>query len=308
MEDDGRISFHGATSLFHLPSGMVNETATSPHTALELEARKERLINNAWRERAFEQLAAIPVRRRSIFSIRSGVADGILRNRFNISLISTGVGSNHCLILSIDRHSLVSHFLFIRTLPRSLTLGAFAGDMKVAGPYYSDILLNAILSHSVRWCKGEPKVGPLLESYDGGAKFYQSAVSGVFDALRVGYPKIPTVQTLLLLSAQECGRGNRTQAWLYSGMAFRLVEDLGISVDSRKYSRSIPFSDEDIEIRNRLFWSCYFWDKLISLYFGRSPAIKNSRVSPPRMICKSGPCVSSWMPLIHKHSGRHVRD
>lgn len=159
--------------------------------------------------------------------------------------------------------------------------------MKVAGPYYSDALLNAIVSHSIRWCKDEPRVVPLLEAYGGSNKFFEAAISGVFDALKTGYPRIPTVQTLLLLSAQECGRGNRTQAWLYSGMAFRLVEDLGISVDSRKYSRSVPFSDEDIEVRNRLFWSCYFWDKLISLYFGRSPMIQHSRVSPPRIICKS---------------------
>lgn len=158
--------------------------------------------------------------------------------------------------------------------------------MKMDGPYYSDTLLNAILSHSVRWCRGEPKIGPLLEAFDGGQQFFHRAVSGLYDNLKFGYVKIPTIQTLLLLSAQECGRGNRTQAWLYSGMAFRLLDDLGISIDSRKYSGSVQFSDEDIEIRNRLFWSCYFWDKLVSLYFGRSPAMQNSRVSPPRMICE----------------------
>ena len=158
--------------------------------------------------------------------------------------------------------------------------------MKINGPYYSDILLNALLSHSVRWCKAEPKIGPILESFDGGAQFFHRAVSDLHDSLKVGYAGIPTIQTLLLLSAQECGRGNRTQAWLYSGMAFRLLDDLGISIDSRKYSDSAQLSDEDIEIRNRLFWSCYFWDKMVSLYFGRSPTMQNSRVSPPRMIRK----------------------
>lgn len=63
VEDDGRISFHGPTSLFQLPSGIVTESSSTTHLALELEARKERLINNAWRERAFEQLATIPVYR-----------------------------------------------------------------------------------------------------------------------------------------------------------------------------------------------------------------------------------------------------
>ena len=163
--------------------------------------------------------------------------------------------------------------------------------MKISGPYFSDILLNALLSHSVRWCKAEPKIGPILDSFDGGAQFFHRAVSGLHDSLKVGYAGIPTIQTLLLLSAQECGRGNRTQAWLYSGMAFRLLDDLGISIDSRKYSGSAHLSDEDIEIRNRLFWSCYFWDKMVSLYFGRSPTMQNSRVSPPRMIRKLYPWI-----------------
>ena len=159
--------------------------------------------------------------------------------------------------------------------------------MKINGPYYSDVLLNAVLSHSVRWCKAEPQVGPLLDAYEGGALFYKRAVSGLFESLKAGYAAIPTIQTLLLLSAQECGRGNRTQAWLYSGMAFRLLDDLGISIDSRKYPGAAQLNDEDIEIRNRLFWSCYLWDKIVSLYFGRPPAMQHSRVSPPRMICES---------------------
>jgi len=61
VENDGRISFHGPTSLFQLPSGVVNETASTSHFSQEIEARKERLINSAWRERAFEQMAAMPV-------------------------------------------------------------------------------------------------------------------------------------------------------------------------------------------------------------------------------------------------------
>lgn len=61
VENDGRISFHGPTSLFQLPSGAMNEAASTSHYAQELEARKERLVNSAWRERAFEQMAAMPV-------------------------------------------------------------------------------------------------------------------------------------------------------------------------------------------------------------------------------------------------------
>lgn len=62
-------------------------------------------------------------------------------------------------------------------------------------------------------------------------------------------------------------------AWLYSGIAFRMAIDLGIHLHSDKlrlYVKSL--SPEDIEIRKRLFWSCYTWDKAISLYCGRMPA------------------------------------
>lgn len=61
VENDGRISFHGPTSLFQLPSGAVSETASTLQFSQEMEARKERLVNNAWRERAFEQMATMPV-------------------------------------------------------------------------------------------------------------------------------------------------------------------------------------------------------------------------------------------------------
>ena len=39
----------------------MSESLAPTHLGLGLDARKERLINNAWRERAFEQLACIPV-------------------------------------------------------------------------------------------------------------------------------------------------------------------------------------------------------------------------------------------------------
>ncbi|KAJ5673393.1 hypothetical protein N7507_002520 [Penicillium longicatenatum] len=257
VENDGRISFHGPTSLFQLPSGAVNETASTLHFAQEIEARKERLINNAWRERAFEQMATMP---------------------------------------EPFQYLIDSHWCWIQPLFNFVYRPAFTRDMKLNGPYYSDVLLNAILSHSVRWCKEEPQIGPLLESFDGGAQFYQRARSGLFETLQSGYAEIPTIQTLLLLSAQECGRGNRTQAWLYSGMAFRLLDDLGISIDSRKYPGTAHLSDEDIEIRNRLFWSCYFWDKIVSLYFGRAPVMQHSRVSPPRMILDDTSEIEIWTP------------
>lgn len=64
IEEDGRISFHGPTSLFQLPSGLTPDDPNPVLAEQGPDGRKERLINNAWRERAFEQLTTIPVRPR----------------------------------------------------------------------------------------------------------------------------------------------------------------------------------------------------------------------------------------------------
>ncbi|OAT12177.1 C6 transcription factor, variant [Blastomyces gilchristii SLH14081] len=256
--DDGRISIYGPTSLFQLPSSLAPEEANPLlPAAAELDSRKERLINNAWRERAFEQLATIP---------------------------------------DPFQYLLDSHWCWIHPLYNFVYRPAFTRDMKMNGPYFSEILLNAILSHSMRWCKDELKITKYIDASSGGTQFFDQACSGLFNTLKAGNGQIPIVQSLLLLSAQECGRGNTTQAWVYSGMAFRLVEDLGITIDSRKYSGSVQFSDEDIEVRNRLFWSCYFWDKLVSLYFGRSPIIQDTPVSPPRILLDDTAEIEIWTP------------
>lgn len=154
--------------------------------------------------------------------------------------------------------------------------------MAVMGPYYSHTLMNAVLSHSIRWGQSDEDIRELLKSYDGGAVFGRHARTMIFDELRQGICTIPTVQTLLLLSAQECSYGNSAQAWVYSGIAFRLIDHLGICFDGQRYAGSVTLSDEDVEIRRRLFWSCYFWDKIISLYLGRSPSLQESLVSPPQ--------------------------
>lgn len=132
----------------------------------------------------------------------------------------------------------------------------------------------------------------LLAPFDNGATFAKTAVTELFKDIADGNNKIPTVQALLLLSAQQCGCGNRTQAWLYSGMAFRLIDDMGICVDGKRNADAEHLTTEDIEVRNRLFWSCYFWDKLISLYFGRSPMIQHSEISPPRILSNTSSLVA----------------
>lgn len=202
------------------------------------------------------------------------------------------------------RSLLDSHFCWIQPLFNFVYRPAFTRDMKTGGSYFSQALLNTILSHSVRWCCDDPGMAELLEPFNKGEVFADNAITYLFEDIRLGRNKIPTVQALLLLSARACGRGDRTHAWLYSGMAFRLIDDMGICVDS---TGSGQMSMEDIEIRHRLFWGCYFWDKLISLYFGRSPMLQKSEISPPRVLSMAT-SLSPYFATLTIDSGRHCRD
>ncbi|KAK5992564.1 Nitrogen assimilation transcription factor nit-4-like protein [Cladobotryum mycophilum] len=262
IDDKGGITYHGATSFFNLPNDRTTAVATvALHTSpADIDCqRRERLVTNAWQQRALENISGVP---------------------------------------EPFQHLLNVHWCWIQPLFNFIYRPAFTRDMQSLGPYYSHTLLNAVLSHSIRWAKSDPETRRVLdESYDGGAIFGKHARGMLFDELSRGVCTIPTVQTLLLLSAQECSLGNTTQAWTYSGLAFRLIDHLGICLDGERYPGSVPLSDEDVEIRHRVFWSCYFWDKMISLYLGRSPSLQHSTVSPPQMMFDDSAENELWIPF-----------
>ncbi|PNY24320.1 Nitrogen assimilation transcription factor nit-4 [Tolypocladium capitatum] len=259
VDGSGGITYHGTTSFFNLPSDRLpagSEYLAPTDTDVQ---RRERLVQNAWQQRALENLSDIPDPFRYLLNV---------------------------------------HFCWIHPLFTFLYRPAFTRDMQSLGSYYSHTLLNAVISHSIRWGQSDPAIKRLLdESYDGGAVFGKHARAMLFEELSSGACTVPTIQTLLLLSAQECSLGNSTQAWTYSGIAFRLIDHLGICVDAQRYPGSVPLSDEELEIRHRIFWSCYFWDKLISLYLGRSPSLRQSRISPPPIMFDDSAEDEIWVPF-----------
>lgn len=117
------------------------------------------------------------------------------------------------------------------------------------GKYYSPFLLTVLCAHASRF--HDAKIG---EALIGRARLLLGQ--------EIQKPSsIPTVQALLQLSAREMAYGSMSQAWLYSGMAFRMSTDLGLHHNHGKLLSLGQLSAEDMEIRRRLFWSCYFWDK-----------------------------------------------
>ncbi|KAK0391863.1 hypothetical protein NLU13_1362 [Sarocladium strictum] len=265
VDDKGAITYHGATSFFHLPSERDNFAVEDVNTPVDSDCqRRERLVSNAWEQRALENLSDIPEPYQYLLNV---------------------------------------HWYWTHPLFHFIYRPAFTRDMNSSGPYYSYALLNAVLSHSVRWGQSDPAMRRVLEQYYGGGQMFgKIARNLVFDEISRGVCSIPTIQSLLLLSAQECGFGNSTQAWSYSGLALRLMDHMGILLDGHRFPGSVHLSDEDVEIRHRLYWSCYIWDKMISLYLGRSPSMQHTSASPQPVILDDSAENDLWTPFGASHS------
>jgi hypothetical protein len=122
------------------------------------------------------------------------------------------------------------------------------GDMGSGGKYCSKFLLSVLCCHSTRFTKKELGDQLLMRAQLLMGKAVQEQIS------------IPTIQALLQLSARELGQGCISWGWGYSGMAFRMAIDLGLF----NKTDAAECTAEDREIRKRLAWACFFWDKYVT--------------------------------------------
>lgn len=133
---------------------------------------------------------------------------------------------------------------------------AFMRDMACGGPYFSRILLNAIYF-------GAAKFSPRLELRKvasdvrtAGWKFRDRVRDLLGRAL--DYSNITTIQALLLMCNSLFSLGDEpSAAWIYVGNARSMIIDLGLHVDVTERSNLRHLSDEDIEIRRRVFWAAF---------------------------------------------------
>ncbi len=130
---------------------------------------------------------------------------------------------------------------------------AFMRDMACNGPYFSKLLLNAIYFGAAKF---SPRLEVRKDPNDvrtAGWKYRERVrelLGGALDR-----SDITTIQALLVMTNSLFALGDeRSAAWLYSGLAFRMLIDMGMHVDLTSTRR---FSDEDLEIRRRVFWAAF---------------------------------------------------
>lgn len=85
---------------------------------------------------------------------------------------------------------------------------------------------------------------------------------------------------------------------MFTGMAVRMIQDLGIHLAIDEPSLDANMDQETREVRVRLYWSAYCWDKSISLAMGREPALTiRSYASPPAVLLNESDDDWEWRPF-----------
>jgi len=133
---------------------------------------------------------------------------------------------------------------------------AFMRDMACNGPYFSKILLNAIYYASSKFSTRLTVRKDPNDVRTAGWAFRQRVRQLLGNALDGS--EITTIQALLVMANSLFALGDeRSAAWLYSGLAFRMIIDLGMHAEAAALSSARNMSHEDIEIRRRVFWGAF---------------------------------------------------
>lgn len=140
------------------------------------------------------------------------------------------------------------------------------------GPRSSRFLVNAIFACASQFSQRQEVYDDPGDRSMAGGRFFRRCDELLHQDGLLAKPTIPTVSGLLIVGMVLLALGETSKGWLYTGFALRMVYDLGLHLN-RQWTGDEDHP-EDIEIRRRVFWAAFIYDKMQSLYLGRPMAIR----------------------------------
>ncbi|KAE9376450.1 hypothetical protein N431DRAFT_479708 [Stipitochalara longipes BDJ] len=254
IDESGRVCFYGSTSFYHVEAGL---NSLPPQDTLDNSITSTQSVHSPepWESEVVSQNTSLPQPLSGPLSTTPEFGNGQTFNEeYHTATCQDLLATYWCW-----PHHL--HLVLCRNL--------FMRDIATFGPYAPPFLFYAVLAQAARY--HDRSDAPSLSQH-----YAERALESLPAELRKG-SSIPAIQGLLILSARECGCGRTSQGWLYSGMAFRMMRDLGIHIHPERLNHLVGnFSPDQMALRQQIFWSCYTWDKTMSLCLGRPPSIHDS--------------------------------
>ncbi|KAK6385767.1 hypothetical protein LTS17_001339 [Exophiala oligosperma] len=157
---------------------------------------------------------------------------------------------------------------------------AIMHSLATGGPHCNKLLLNAIYyTAALQSSRPNMRDDPAHPQYLG-TKFFHRFQSLLASELQRS--STASIAALVLMGSSCVSNGRQTIGWLYAGLSYQMIVDLGLHVDPDKVQMSslvpskppIPMTAVDIEIQRRYIWGAYLNDRFQSLYFGRPPSLR----------------------------------
>lgn len=165
-----------------------------------------------------------------------------------------------------------------------------------SGPYSSPLLLNALLFAAAKFSPRVDIRSQADEPSTAGWQFLARVKELLGEAMDES--TIPTIQALITVASSLFAIGSeRSTSWLYSGLAFRMIVDLGLHIDALPLFRAGRLSITDLEIRRRLFWGSFIFDKLHSMYQGRPVTLQERDCQVPVEFLDDYEDLEQWVPV-----------
>ncbi|KAL2825678.1 fungal-specific transcription factor domain-containing protein [Aspergillus pseudoustus] len=176
---------------------------------------------------------------------------------------------------------------------------AFMDSLLNNGPYVNKLLMNAIYIQSCLYSDRTSLHPDTDNARSSGMAFYDRFKSLLADY--IDKPTMPTVVALLLCGACLVQYGKQSAGWVFCGMAYRMIFDLGYHLEDQKPSHGegdVRLSPVEQEMRRRVYWGAYATDKFQSLYLGQNPALTLFQGNVPREFYDSFEELEEWRPYI----------
>jgi len=127
------------------------------------------------------------------------------------------------------------HYPYFTTLSKTLFYRDFLRGKPTGQPrstvYCSPLLVHAMLALGCHFTSIAGAFAIPGDSRTKGDHFFAEAKRLIVENDEYEKPRLTTVQALALMSVREAGCGREAKGWVYSGMSFRMAQDIGLNLD-----------------------------------------------------------------------------
>ncbi|KAK8060389.1 hypothetical protein PG996_010319 [Apiospora saccharicola] len=193
------------------------------------------------------------------------------------------------------------HYPYFATLSKNLFYQDFFRSKPKGIPhkttYCSSLLVNAMLALGCHFTDVDGAFANSGDSWTKGDHFFAECKRLIVENDEYEKPRLTTVQALALMSVREAGCGREAKGWVYSGMSFRMAQDLGLNLDIGGISTDNErLEDQEVDARRITFWGCFLFDKCWSNYLGRLPQLPKNSYNVPKYDVFPDEDAEDWSP------------